>query len=288
MKAWLLLSAVALLGSMGALRAEVPPLFSYELQGNLTDTTGAGADLVPDVAAGTFVAGGGYDFEVGTGLALNAPASAGTFDGGNYSIVLHCRLDFDSGYRRLIDFKNLTTDDGVYYENGVLVFYPVATGTGVVPAGSFATVALTRDGSTGEVKVYLNGSLELSFEDTGGIAVADAVLGSSVFHFFKDDAAFGGEESSGRVRQIQIFDRPLTPAEVVAVSVPALTVSAGPVAGEATLRWPVQSGVGFQLERNDNLLDAWTPDPGTPSLVGSNYELVTPLDTPRRFFRLRR
>jgi hypothetical protein len=130
-------------------------------------------------------------------------------------------FEFDStgGYREIVDFKNLTSDNGLYNQNGDLVYYPfTSTALMTIPAGAFVDVAITRDAASNTVTGYVNGVQQLQFTDSGSDAVFSSA--NNIINFFQDDGVTGGSESSpGVTRRIQIFDGALTGAEVAALSV---------------------------------------------------------------------
>ena len=60
---------------------------------------------------------------------------------GNYSIEMGFTLDRTDGYRRLIEFKNLMSDNGLYNLDTALNFFDETTGpSGVFEAGVPVTV----------------------------------------------------------------------------------------------------------------------------------------------------
>ena len=135
------------------------------------------------------------------------------------------RFNDVSSYKRIIDFKNGTSDRGLYNYSGKLHFYSSATGnTTAIAAGTYVQVVLTRD-ALKNVVGYLNGIQEFSFADTGDDALIDA---ANTLRFFKDD---GGESSAGAVARIRLYDGALTANEVA-----ALDGTPGGGGGEANLR----------------------------------------------------
>ncbi|HEX9120155.1 MAG TPA: LamG-like jellyroll fold domain-containing protein [Terriglobales bacterium] len=170
-------------------------------------------------------------FPTGNGLQLSP--TTGLFANAVYTVAALVRLDTISGYRRILDFKNATSDDGLYNLNGNLVFYPVASGSSApIAAGAYAQVVLTR-AADGTVTGYVNGVQQFSFADTSSLAVID---GANVLRFFKDDNAVQNENSSGAVARIRIWDGALTAAQVAALeSAPTadLSVSVVPAGGSA-------------------------------------------------------
>ncbi|MBI4552274.1 MAG: T9SS type A sorting domain-containing protein [Candidatus Latescibacteria bacterium] len=144
-------------------------------------------------------------FPEGNGLALSP--TTGVILNETYSIVILFRFSTVSDYRRLVEFKNATADEGLYNLDGDLVFYDEAYGTGgpLVP-NTYAQVVLTRD-SAKNVVGYVNGISQFSFLDTFDLAVIDE---NNVLRFFQDDSDVSGEHSAGAVARIRLYDGALT------------------------------------------------------------------------------
>jgi hypothetical protein len=189
-------------------------------------------------------------FPLGNGLQASTgiPTAA-------YTIVVLFRFDAVSGFRRIIDFKNGSSDTGLYSLNGNLNFFGSANGTGnpITPSTGgepYHEVVLTRD-SAGEVVGYVDGTEQLRFDDTTGAAV---IHPGRTLRFFKDDDSVSGEESAGAVAAIRLYDGPIAgpPPELgktVDASVASGTVLVGVPAGGSSAR-AAQKGVRFvPLER---------------------------------------
>jgi hypothetical protein len=196
-------------------RAVPAPTADYLFQNSLVSSVGTAPDLLEvEGGSGVFTVDGTTGVTVlrfagGKGLAL-APTSrlVPTYE---YSIELLFRLDLLVGYRKLVDFKNGTADDGLYVQDGCLTFYPkeqqAAT---LIGTDTYVQVILTRD-STDRVVGYVNGVRQFGFADRGGLA---EVSGKRTLRFFVDDLTTIGEHPSGTVSQIRLFDQPLTANEV--------------------------------------------------------------------------
>ena len=160
-------------------------------------------------------------FPMDNGLSLT-PAGATVGTAGTYSIVMLVRLDLVDGYRRLVDFANATADSGLYVLNGTLALFPDASGTTdaqLVTAGQYAQVAMTRD-AAGTVVGYINRTQVLGPYDDS--TTHDALLtADDVLRFFVDDASVPGEDSSGAVARIRLYDGVLSADEVAALAPPS-------------------------------------------------------------------
>jgi hypothetical protein len=180
----------------------------YALQGSLEDNYGGPALT----AYGGEITALGYVFAAGQGLSLTSPKLNPT----NYSIELSFRVDSIAGYRKLIDFNGLSTDDGLYQRTGRLAFLGGAsTPTHDFNPNADVHLTLTRDAATGLVSTYVDGEFRFSFTDTTGTATLGLM---QTLTFFLDDTVTGGEDvTSGRLNYLRIFDGALTSTEVSAL-----------------------------------------------------------------------
>ncbi|MFN9913328.1 MAG: hypothetical protein ACK53L_12130, partial [Pirellulaceae bacterium] len=94
-----------------------------------------------------------------------------------------------TSYRKIFDFKNLTTDQGLYADDGQLNFYNRSSGGPAVGPGTFFEVVLTRDSSTALMTAYLDGTPVFSFTDSSSLGVISA---DNLLNIFQDDATTGG------------------------------------------------------------------------------------------------
>ncbi len=122
------------------------------------------------------------------------------------------------GWVRIVDFKNGTSDRGLYAHRGDLELYPDARGArAMIRAGAFAQVVFTRNGA-GRVVGYVNGARQFSFDDS---VLRDAVIDSrDTLRFFRDNeiGVTPEEASPGAVARIRLYDRALTAQQVAALS----------------------------------------------------------------------
>ena len=151
-------------------------------------------------------------FDRGSGLELT-PASVAI--GSEYTIELVFRFDRLDGFAKIVDFSNATEDRGLYSFDGRMEFWPITAGLGAaVEADSYAHVVLTRDANH-EVVGYVNGAWQLSFHDTGDLAVIDA---NDTLRLFSDDTVTPNEDSGGAVSRIRLYDGPLSASDVAALA----------------------------------------------------------------------
>ncbi len=194
--------------------ADASPIHQYRFDGSYTDDFG-GPAITP---AGGTLGGGRYTFGANQGLSLSNALPSGSV----YSVEMMFEFDNLSSWRKILDFKNRTSDNGLYNYFQSLTFYLSgnigASGTDLQPNVD-ARVVLTRD-AAGNVVGYVNGVQQFSFLDTTGAATFTAV--NNIMWFFQDDFAFSGEASSGSVDYIRIYGRALTPNEVANLTNPVI------------------------------------------------------------------
>ena len=155
-------------------------------------------------------------FPEGNGLSLN---TTGLVNPTSNSVVVVFRLASTSGYRRILDFAGGVSDTGLYNLDGRVALYGAnSSSENVVLNNSYTEIALTNAavaGGSEQVTAYLNGT-----EVAGGKASAGFDLGSGQLRFFRDNTigAFPGEESSGAVSCVLVYDGTLTAGEVSQVA----------------------------------------------------------------------
>lgn len=152
-------------------------------------------------------------FPKGNGLKLSPTSSV--VSNGTYTIVVLFKLNEVDGYRRIIDFKNGTSDNGLYIQGGLLRFYPQAQGNTTIAPSTYVQVVLTRNAG-GTVTGYVNGVQQFSFDDS---ASNDAVIDANTLRFFRDNESGGvaTEHSAGSVARIRLYDSALNAGEVGAL-----------------------------------------------------------------------
>ncbi|MDA1316338.1 MAG: hypothetical protein O2968_23740 [Acidobacteria bacterium] len=197
----------------------------YELNNSLADTL-SGPALLDD--GGVLEVGGGYSFGGNQGLRLVGPG----IGSGHYAIELTFSLVSANplnSFHKIVDYDEGNQDSGFYVSTGGTASFAELFGTihsgsaGAFQDGVLATVLVTRDSSSEEVKVFVDTVEQLSFFDT---SFDSAVIGSgNTLAFFEDDI-FGPETGSGFVRNIKIYDAPFVPMPPMAA--PPITSNVTP------------------------------------------------------------
>ena len=143
----------------------------------------------------------GYSFSNGDGITVPQVTDAPVTD--TYAIELVFSLTTnDDGYQRIVDFSDLTKDQGMYAYDDYFYFYDLSDDIDnfTFSPNQEVTLLLTRD-SNGVFTAKLDGNSLWSFADSGLATVFDAP--GHIMHFFKDD---GGEHPTGIVKSLRIFD----------------------------------------------------------------------------------
>lgn len=198
--------AVLLLAAAAPLAAQTPT-HAYDVNGTLTDAFG-GPSLV---ANGGTVGPSTYTFNPGQGLSLTNGIGASV-----YSLELAFSFASVANYRKVVDFKDLLRDEGVYVQNGFFTFYGGPASPVLNPVFQpdlLAHLVLTRDADQ-RFTAYVNGQQVLSFIDEGLHAVFSEPGAKA--NFLRDDARTGYEQTSGSLDWLYVYDRALTGTEVAA------------------------------------------------------------------------
>ncbi len=157
----------------------------------------------------TLARGGGFWIDVNSNISSN------------YSVGV--RFAYNStgpSYKKIIDYKNSTSDNGFYfYGNGKLNYFPnSALGLTSVADNQIMDIVATR-AADGTFTAYMvvDGTLykELQISDTNGDAIPAVVNGKPRFGFFFDENQTAAEATSGgKVYSIKIWNKPITQDEV--------------------------------------------------------------------------
>ena len=196
-----ILAAAAIACSIMAAPASAALVANFQLNGSLADSLG-GASLVNN---GATLGGTGLTFSNNQGPTLNGFSNTGV-----YSIVMEFSFDSLGGYQKIVDFKSLSSDTGLYVLSNDLTFYASAFPiVGGFTSGRLQRVVLTRDAG-GTIVGYVGNNEVFNFVDFDDLGSIDSQLS-----FFQDDFATGQSEAgSGFVNYIQIYDTALTAGEV--------------------------------------------------------------------------
>jgi OmpA-OmpF porin, OOP family len=190
----ILLAAAGLLGVPRPAQAQ-KLLRDYQFKETLKDSTNLGPEIQ---AINGGLGNGVYTFLADQGLKLE---KSGVTD--HYTIELTMKFEDVESWQKVVDFKNRSSDNGLYVYNGQLQFYDFGIG-GDFQANQEYRVKLERDRNTNMVRGYINDALTFEFADADGHAIID----NETLSFFLDDDGTGEEEAPGAVTRIRIWDAP--------------------------------------------------------------------------------
>ncbi|HEX4418258.1 MAG TPA: hypothetical protein VH165_10190 [Kofleriaceae bacterium] len=176
------------------------PLHQYRFAGNYKDDY-SGPPLVG--FGGTFGTDG-YEFAPDEGLIATGVVPR------TYTIDLEFVFDNVDSWRKIIDFKDLSTDEGLYVYDNCLQFVVVSgttfqTSPPLLSPRTPARITLSRD-AAGTVVGAINGLSVLTFADTAGVGAVQLDTGVT---FFVDDSVTNTEVSSGAVSRIRVYNAAL-------------------------------------------------------------------------------
>ena len=217
------LMAAAAIGMAGvsssAEAAGLPLSHWYELNGTNKDRLVTGPDL--KLHAGGTLTSTGYKFDKNEGLVLPTGALPSPT---SYTVLIDFKFDNPvgqstgsvmTGYQKVVDFKNRTSDNGVYVSNGKLLFYNKTSGTQNVLSNTNTRLILTRNGS--QVTGYVNGAQSFTFTDTTSLAVPGTGANDGLL-LFQDDATTVSEAGAGFIDQIAVYDAALGSTTAMSLS----------------------------------------------------------------------
>jgi hypothetical protein len=195
------------------LHGQTHSILSYNFNNTLAESKGNGPALTMLDSIGVFVTDTlnevsnqtktVYRFKTNGGVQFNNALAANFLDS-TYSIELYFMFDELGSWKRVIDWKNRTTDYGAYVYDGKLNFYPyVYSDSAPIVAGQYTYYIVTRDAATKNLKIYTDAKEEIHFTDDNGDGVIDT---SHVLNFFVDDLVVRNEASPGAVALLNLYN----------------------------------------------------------------------------------
>ena len=194
--------------------AHAAPLANYDFNDTLSSSAGVVPDLV-DLGAGSYltetVLGNEcrvFDFAEQTGFSLDISAFPGLAE---YTFVFVFRLEDTYDYGKILDLADRVEDYGLYAEDMDLVYYDYDDNDSQLLADdTWALAVFTRD-AFGNIAGHVNGAESFAMFDSEDVADVD----TDTLYFFRDDLDTSDDENSaGRVANIQIYDRSISPFDV--------------------------------------------------------------------------
>ena len=212
--------ALTALGLLGARTAAASEIADYELQQTHSSSVPT-STVLTDIGTGIRFLTQRID-----GLwrdVATVPEGSGLRVGNvslpSYSVVVKLRLDDTSGYRRILDVNGGKDDRGIYDRNGRAVIYeggPRSSAGVVLSPKVFTELAIVSSKDPGSP----GGGLTVVYADGAPVVQAPIQMTpASSLRIFKDNTsgAGTGEDSSGRIACVRVFDQALDPAEVAAI-----------------------------------------------------------------------
>lgn len=205
-----------LLGSLFPVLASASLVADYSFEDSLESSVGGAPDLsflgsTPVFMDELFPSGNQrvLRFQAGDGLELSGFSD---LVGETYTLIAVFRFDETTSWRRIFDFKNATSDWGLYGYFGRLNFYNITTGPDeVVKQAEYIEVAISRD-DVGHVRGYVDGSMQIDFDDSWrGEALTNE---DDLLVLFRDDQVVPNEHTSGRINRLRVYDRALSDEEI--------------------------------------------------------------------------
>jgi LPXTG-motif cell wall-anchored protein len=238
------------------------PTMQYTFDGNLTDSKGNStlttADACPaDPCNATAEFGSDADgkfwrwtstTEHGGGFTINTNENLGA----TYTIALKFAFDNESGWRKIIDYKNRASDNGFYFNDSTLNFYPFDEySPESYPEGSVLDLIAVRqatDATNGTFTVYAvgaDGQLKHLFtsqdSSSESIPATNPSGGTTLGFFFDDTDTYNEATSGGRVYGLRMWPGAALSEDEVqsATSPPAVPTDVTATAGDgsATVSW---------------------------------------------------
>lgn len=154
--------------------------------------------------------------------------------GDEYTIGLKFSFEvIDGSWKKIIDYKNSTSDTGFYFYTGNhLNFYNYGVnGASVTNSNQVVDMIVRRNRTTKEFEAYIvnNGTayLDMSVSDSGDQGVPAVINGKTRLGFFFDDIATTSEATpGGKVYNLKIWDSYMDPKDVIEALKPGGTVIA--------------------------------------------------------------
>ncbi|CAA7194719.1 T9SS type A sorting domain-containing protein [Chryseobacterium potabilaquae] len=172
--------------------------------------------FIPDMVTPCNINRDVYFVAKNAGLRFNAGSGSQYQD---YSVSIYFKFNpfqpASNGYARILDVKDNTVDSGIYRRGNNLNFYPngdVGTDLLINSGTEYVLLTLTRNGTTGLVKVYINGLPASTYNDAGG---AYQLTSSGNFIFIKDDVPVPHEQSPTNLAYIRVTNTLLSDQNVL-------------------------------------------------------------------------
>lgn len=193
--------------------AQATLVSKLDFNGSLNDAQGNAITTAYNNAAFTFVNGSmvwtADTLQSGGGIMLRLPDAVFTED--DYSIAIDFQYAEVTSYRKIIDYRALGSDQGLYVNGSLRLYSGGGYGSSQWNAATNYTVLVTRSAADDTTRAYLVQGNQLLQESKVYDVAADfvAVLSGNdrVLHFFHDDTVTTAEHASaGSVSLLRIWN----------------------------------------------------------------------------------
>ncbi len=221
-------------------------LCRYEFNNTLTDSLGAGAEMVPfnNDTTGYSPEGWYWTASSSPGGGLTGEGPLNTLQGSNYTIRVQVSYAEVSGYRRFLRYQD--SDYGPYILDGRITLYGTSGYNAVGPVNQpdeMMDLYITRDQVSKDVYAWQVVSNEVVYCDYGNDGSDYYVTLFSNdrpwWRFFHDDSSIGESTASGTVRRVWLWDQVLTSNQIKGIYGGAETSGVAPASGSHTGGYPV-------------------------------------------------
>ncbi len=180
--------------------------YEYRFEGNFDPENGKGTVLKP-IGKGRFEVQdiapcgkkGVYHFGENCGFTFENKG----FIGAEHTIELYFKFDNLKSWKRIVDYKNRTSDTGPYAFDNQIEFYKIAISKNFpFRENRYAHVVLVREANE-NYSLYVDGVLRAMFKDINELGIPS---NEDVLHFFRDDLQVPNECSSGTVAFLRIYN----------------------------------------------------------------------------------
>lgn len=138
-----------------------------------------------------------------------------------YTIVIDVRSTWVLNYNKLISLDGGASDNGVYFVNNAITFYPLGDGSSIINPNDWVRVALSYDGNTMNLLYGDNNTFTLANTDT-----ADPYYTlTPTIQFLKDDSDTSyGENYDVDIAGLWVYDTALTLEQIDPATNPTLGI----------------------------------------------------------------
>jgi hypothetical protein len=228
--------------------AQTTLISEFDFNGNLNDNLGNSTcishnNLTTSYTSGTFNWTAVDTSGNGGGLQITLPDTLFTED--NYSVFMRFQFSETSSYNKIIDYSNLSFDQGLYVNGSLRLYSSGNYGPVTIPADSTIQILLTRDSITDSTIVYLWDGINLSAQsvsyDQNGDFIASLSGNERMLYLFADDSLTLTEyTSTGSVDQIRIWNGVVGIDEFLGIQEAfsqAISISPNPANEKVTIRF---------------------------------------------------